>query len=62
MAYVSQAQQGWAHTPTGMEALGGAAKVKEWDKASKGVKNLPKHVSKKKGMSAGMKPPIPAGG
>ena len=56
MAYKSQAQQGWAHTSEGTKALGGAAKVKEWDTASKGHKNLPYHV-RKKGMSRGMKPP-----
>lgn len=55
MPYVSKSQQGWAHTPAGMKALGGASKVAEWDAASKGRKNLPKHVSN--GMSRGMKPP-----
>ena len=55
MPYLSQAQQGWAHTPAGMKALGGASKVAEWDAASKGHKDLPKHVSKKKGMSKGIK-------
>jgi hypothetical protein len=36
MPYVSGAQRGWAHTPAGTKALGGAAKVAEWDAASKG--------------------------
>lgn len=43
MPYVSQSQQGWAHTKEGTEALGGPAKVAEWDAASKGLK-LPKHA------------------
>lgn len=38
MPYVSRAQQRWAHTATGTRALGGAAKVHEWDEASKGMK------------------------
>lgn len=47
MPYASQAQRGWAHTAAGMKALGGPAKVAEWDHASKGMK-LPKHVAKPK--------------
>lgn len=43
MPYLSRAQQGWAHTPTGTKALGGVAKVAEWDNASRGMK-LPKRV------------------
>lgn len=38
MPYVSRRQQGWAHTPAGTKALGGPAKVAEWDAASKGQK------------------------
>jgi hypothetical protein len=45
MPYVSKAQQAWAHTPAGQKALGGAAKVAEWDAATKG-KSLPKVVLK----------------
>lgn len=45
MPYVSAAQRGWAHTPAGMKALGGPAKVAEWDAASKGLK-LPARASK----------------
>ena len=56
MPYLSQAQQGWAHSPAGMKALGGASKVAEWDAASKGHKDLPKHVSKRKGIARGMNP------
>lgn len=36
MPYVSRKQEGWAHTLEGTKALGGAAKVAEWDAASKG--------------------------
>lgn len=43
MPYVSDQQRKWAHTSAGMKALGGAAKVAEWDAASKG-KSLPKKV------------------
>ena len=50
MPYSSDAQRRWAHTEKGTEALGGKAKVAEWDAASKGRK-LPEHV----GMSGGMK-------
>ena len=46
MPYKSQAQERWAHTPAGKKALGGAKKVAEWDKASKG-KKLPKKVKSK---------------
>lgn len=45
MPYVSRAQQGWAHTPAGTKALGGAAKVKEWDRTTAGhYDSLPGHV------------------
>lgn len=43
MPYVSEQQRKWAHTQSGLKALGGAAKVAEWDAASKG-KKLPKKV------------------
>ena len=44
--YRSEAQRKWAHTPSGKKALGGEAKVKEWDKESKGMK-LPEKAGKK---------------
>ena len=47
MPYRSAAQRGWAHTKAGTKALGGKAKVAEWDRASKG-KKLPKKVKKRK--------------
>ena len=31
MPFLSQAQRRWGHSPTGKKALGGAAKVKEWE-------------------------------
>jgi hypothetical protein len=53
MPYASVAQRGWAHSPAGLKALGGAGKVAEWDKASKGLK-LPQHVKQKRGASPGI--------
>jgi hypothetical protein len=44
--YKSDAQRRWAHTIAGTKALGGAKKVAEWDKASKG-KKLPYRVKRK---------------
>ena len=45
MPFVSDAQRRWGHTPAGMKALGGPAKVAEWDAATKG-KNLPERASR----------------
>lgn len=45
MPYKSKAQERWAHTDKGKKALGGSAKVAEWDAASKG-KALPEKVAK----------------
>jgi len=47
MPYKSDQQRKWAHTQSGLKALGGKKKVAEWDKASKG-KKLPKRVKRKK--------------
>ena len=44
MPYKSAAQRGWAHTPAGTEALGGPAKVAEWDAASKGL-HVPQYAA-----------------
>ena len=41
MPFVSQAQQGWAHAHP--EEFG-KANLKEFDAATKGMHNLPKHV------------------
>jgi len=42
MPYLSDAQRRWAHSPSGVKALG-PSKVKEYDKASKG-KKLPERL------------------
>lgn len=47
MPYKSDAQRRWAHSPAGKKALG-AAKVKEYDRASKG-KDLPERKAPKPG-------------
>lgn len=47
MPYKSDAQRKWAHSASGIKALGGKAKVAEWDAASKG-KKLPKKIKKNK--------------
>jgi hypothetical protein len=49
MPYKSDLQRKWAHTEAGEKALGGTAKVAEWDAASKGMK-LPKKVGKLQSM------------
>lgn len=46
MPYVSKAQQGFFHAHP--EKVGGEKVVKEWDKASKGHRDLPEHVKKKR--------------
>ena len=47
MPFKSEAQRRWAHTKEGTKALGGKAKVAEWEKAT-GNKKLPKYVNQKK--------------
>ncbi len=51
MPYRSRAQEKWAHTTAGTKALGGSAKVSEWDSASKG-KALPTRLGKTKTQKA----------
>lgn len=34
MPFVSKLQNAWAHTANGIKALGGKAKVKEWEHAT----------------------------
>lgn len=46
MPFESEAQNAWAHTPAGMKALGGPAKVREWESATN-YKTLPKRVASK---------------
>ena len=38
MPYASDKQRRWAHTAAGKRALGGSARVHEWDAASRGMK------------------------
>lgn len=45
MPFTSKAQNAWAHTPAGVKALGGEAKVKEWEHATNYSK-LPEHAHK----------------
>lgn len=40
MPFKSDAQRRWGHSSAGVKALGGKAKVAEWDAETKG-KNLP---------------------
>ena len=47
MSYKSQAQRGYFHTDEGKKKIG-KKKVREFDKASKGMTDLPYHVKKKK--------------
>lgn len=47
MSYKSLKQERWAHTPAGTKALGGPAKVAEWDSATKGMR-LPVRKAKAK--------------
>ena len=44
MPFKSKAQNAWAHTPAGTEALGGSAKVKEWESATD-YKHLPQKLA-----------------
>ena len=48
MPFKSEAQRKWAYTKAGTKALGGKAKVAEWEAAT-GSKKLPKYAPKKKG-------------
>lgn len=45
MPFVSRAQAAWGNSPAGVKALGGPAKVAEWNASTKGAK-LPKRVGK----------------
>ena len=56
MPYASDQQRKWAHTKSGMEALG-AKKVAEFDRASKG-KDLPKKVRKEGEGNPATTPPL----
>jgi hypothetical protein len=54
MPWLSRQQQRWGHTPSGLKALGGPAKVAEWDQASRGMK-LPRIAAPRKPRSLKMK-------
>lgn len=45
MPFVSRSQQAWGNSPAGVKALGGPAKVAEWNASTKGAK-LPKRIAK----------------
>ncbi len=45
MPFKSLSQERWGHSPAGVKALGGPAKVAEWDAATKGMK-LPAKAAK----------------
>ena len=47
MPFKSLDQNAWGHTPAGIKALGGKAKVEEWEAATD-YKALPKKVAPKK--------------
>lgn len=47
MPFRSKKQNAWGHTPEGMEALGGAQNVKEWEGETE-YNNLPTTAPKKK--------------
>lgn len=46
MPFKSKAQNAWAHTAAGKKALGGAKKVKEWERSTD-YDNLPERASVK---------------
>ena len=56
MPYKSKAQAAWAHSKSGLKALGGAAKVAEWDNASRGMK-LPVRSKAARGILGKLKAP-----
>ena len=53
--YASEAQRGFFHTANAKKAGITASDVKEFDKASKGMKNLPEHVKKEKPKMGGIR-------
>ncbi len=56
MPFVSKAQMRWGNSPAGVKALGGPAKVAEWDQATKFAK-LPGRVKNRPMGILGLKPP-----
>jgi len=47
MPYTSRLQMRWAHTARGLKALGGRAKVAEWDSVTRGM-TLPERARKRR--------------
>lgn len=45
MPFVSDDQRKWGNSPAGLKALGGHAKVSEWNQSTKG-RDLPKRIHK----------------
>lgn len=56
MPFVSKQQEKWGNSPTGIKALGGKAKVQEWN-ASTDQSRLPEKVGSSK--SKGLRMPKP---
>jgi len=46
MPWKSKAQAAWGHSPAGEKALGGSAKVAEWDAATPKGSNMPARALK----------------
>lgn len=59
MPFKSMKQNAWAHTPAGIKALGGKAKVKEWESKTD-YKNLPMK-KKRKAKRIDVRPPAAKG-
>ena len=55
MPFKSKKQNAWAHTPAGTQALGGKAKVKEWESATD-YSHLPEKKKKIKGGNTELSP------
>ncbi len=62
MPWKSTKQQAWGHTPAGIKALGGEAKVHEWDQATKrkpgGFAKLPKRAGDAPGADLSLRPAV----
>ncbi len=52
MPFLSKAQNAWGHSASGVKALGGTAKVKEWEGATD-YKHLPEKKAPKKSAFGG---------
>ena len=55
MAWASKKQAAWGHSPTGIKALGGPAKVAEWDAATPKGSLIKKAMKPKKPRTGTMK-------